>query len=392
MAAAARDCGERLRLFTGNRSVYRHELSRLTEADLDIVDLDTSDMEQVRRALKEVPDLHGLISSTDTWSLVALELAEEFGLPHQNPESVRVARDKARMRDLLHSVGLSRGPAFRFDPAAVSACELTEHIAFPAIIKDTAGTGSQNVWLLDGPEDVPRVLAQANAVRLRGKLLAEPYFIGPLYSMETLTWENRTRLLGVNSRTLSSEPYFREEALSFPVAFPPARLAELAEWIDRVLAAISYTTGFSHTEFVLTKRGPEVVEINPRIGGGLIAEAMCRALRINMYEAYLDMALGRRPALLDAALEPVGAVSQMLLYPERPGVLDEIGGGERLVEHPGELEIYPIRLAGDRVEHVTDQRGCVGILLATGDTPELALHNVLSAAGKVRVHMKGETT
>ena len=52
-------------------------------------------------------------------------------------------------------------------------------------------------------------------------------------------------------------------------------------------------------EFVLTTEGPELVEINRRIGGALVGEALCRSLGTNVYDAMVDTALGRRPALLD---------------------------------------------------------------------------------------------
>ncbi len=84
-----------------------------------------------------------------------------------------------------------------------------------------------------------------------------------MYSAETLTWAGRTRLLGVSSRLMSPEPYFREEITAFPVAFPEVRRAALERWLGEVLAVIGYTDRFAHVEFVLTAGGPEVVEVNP---------------------------------------------------------------------------------------------------------------------------------
>ncbi|SHG69034.1 ATP-grasp domain-containing protein [Streptoalloteichus hindustanus] len=389
-AVRARD--HRLRLLTCGRDVYRYELDRLAadpSAPLDVVDVDTFDTDAVRRALAEVPDLRGLISSTDTWSLVALDLLAELGLPGPAPAAVRLVRDKARLRDHLHRAGLSRGASHAFDPATTTAAELAPRVSYPAIVKDTAGTGSQNVWLLGGPEDLDDVLAAGRAARLRGALLVEPYFAGPLFSAETLTWDGETRLLGVSSRGLSAEPHFREESLSFPVAFPPERAAELADWITRVLAAVGFDDGFAHTEFVLTADGPEVVEINPRLGGALVGEAVSRSLELNIYDAFVDLALGRRPALMDAPLKPVRGVAQVLLYADRVGTFRGVDGLDRLPGHPGSPALLPTAAEGRRVEHLTDQRGSVGIVLAEGETAELALHNVLSAAGKLRVRVTG---
>lgn len=69
MVAAATAAGERLCLLTGNRGIYRHELARLPPDALDIVDVDTHDVAECGAALRALPELHGLINSTDTWLL-----------------------------------------------------------------------------------------------------------------------------------------------------------------------------------------------------------------------------------------------------------------------------------------------------------------------------------
>ncbi|MET9111407.1 argininosuccinate lyase, partial [Streptomyces zhihengii] len=105
-AEAAAAAGHRLCLLTADRSVYLHELSVLPAGAVTVVDVDTFDRDAVRRALRALPGLAGLINTTDTWSLPAAELAAEFGLPGPDPAAVRVLRDKAEVRRRLHAAGL----------------------------------------------------------------------------------------------------------------------------------------------------------------------------------------------------------------------------------------------------------------------------------------------
>ena len=74
----------------------------------------------------------------------------------------------------------------------------------------------------------------------------------------------------------------------------------------------------------------------------------------------------------------------MLVYPDRPGTLTGWTGLDGLSAFPGSPEWYPTAVPGRRVEHLIDQRGCTGIVLAEAATAELALHRALSAAGSVR--------
>lgn len=130
---------------------------------------------------------------------------------------------------------------------------------------------------------------------------------------------------------------------------------------------------------------PEVVEINPRIGGALVGEGMCRALGVNVYEAMAEAALGRRPRLMDAELPGGPAVAFVLGYPRRPGVFTGVAGLDRLADLPGAPAWYPIKRIGDPVEHLDDSRGYAGIVYAEGETAELATHCAVAAANAVRV-------
>ncbi|MFG2175361.1 ATP-grasp domain-containing protein [Streptomyces niveus] len=393
-ARAARAAGHRFVLLTGDRSVYRHELA--TESGVDVIDVDTFDPEAVRRALASLTDLAGLINTTDTWSAPAADLAQELGLPGPDPEAVKLLRDKARVRQTLHRAGLSAGTSVVLEPRADSAELVRVGVGLPAVLKVSAGTSSRDVWIVHDEEALAASLAEAEeraqapgGQGLNGRLFAEPFLAGPLYSAETLSWQGHTRLLGVLSRQTSRRPAVREEAAAFPVALPADELATIERWVADVLAAAGHDQGFAHVEFVLTRRGPELVEINRRIGGALVAEAMCRTLDVNVYEALVDVTLGRRPRLLDAPLRPTGpAVAFVLVYADEPGVLEGWAGLEGLNAFPGDVSWYPVRAPGDAVDHVGDQRGCTGMVLAQAPTAELAQHRAWSAATTVRPVMK----
>lgn len=384
LVRAADALGERLILLTRDRSYYTYELERLPAGALDVVEVDTFDAEGVADLLRRTPGVRGLISSTDTWTLVGAELADRLGLPGLDPAVLRLTRDKAAVRVRLQDAGLTRGRAAEAPGTELREAVLKE-VGLPAVLKDTAGTGSQNVWLVRDEPELEAALDEAAGRELKGRLFAEPYFSGPVYSAETLTWSGRTRLLGVSSRLMSPEPYFREEITAFPVAFPEARQAALERWLGEVLAAIGYTDRFAHVEFVLTADGPEVVEINPRIGGALVGEGMCRALGVNVYEAMIEAALGRRPRLMDADLPGGPAVAFVLGYPPGPGTFTGVAGLDRLAEMPGSPAWYPVKLLGDPIEHLADSRGYAGIVYAEAETAELATHHAVAAANAVRV-------
>lgn len=377
LAGAARARGDELVLLTGDRDVYRHELSQ--EPDCRILDVDTHDVDAVVAAVRRLDDVRGLVTSTDTWAVTAADAAHRLGLPGTDPAVARLLRDKGRVRERLHAAGL--GPAA---VPATGADAVLDGVGLPAVLKDSAGTSSRGVWPVHDRAGLDAALAAARTAPLNGSLVAEPFLAGPVYSVETLTWGGETRLLAVTSRQMSALPAVREEASALPVALPSAAAKDVEDRVGRWLAATGFDRGFAHVEYVDTVDGPQLVEINPRVGGALVAEGLSRVLGTPTHDAELDVALGRRPGLLDHDGTPRTAVGFALVYADAVGRLRGWSGLDALGGYPGAPRWFPVRFPGDDVEHLADQRGCTGIVLAEGSTAELALHRATAAAGAVR--------
>ena len=390
LASAAWARGERLCLLTGDRTRYHHELANCKTGAITVIDVDTFDVEDVKSAIDKIDDVRGLINTTDMWSLLSLELAKHFGFARQDPDFVRLVRDKFALRNLLHENGLSAGKSVIVNPKQKADLHKIGNLsAYPLIVKDSAGTGSEYVWLAETERELVSMLEKARAVELRGgHVTIEPYFIGTLYSAETLTWEGETRILAISSRIMSPEPMFREEATSLPVRFGEEATQHLRKWLSKVLDTVGCRNGFSHTEFIVTRDGFEIVEINPRLGGCQIGEALCRIYATNIYDALIDMALGRRPTLLDSKWTERLGFAMAFLYAGEPGRFLKVRGLERIANHPGNPEFHPTAREGKTIPTIEDQRAGVGIVTATGLTSEIAMHNVLAARNKLHVHLE----
>jgi biotin carboxylase len=393
LAAAARDRGHDVILLTEDRSRYAYELAGPAIESLRIVDVDTGDVDAVTAVLSTETGLVGLVRMSDPRSLQALAVAERLDLPHENSEAVHLLRDKGRLRRHLHDHGFSAAASVVLDLRAALVDDLLEQLAgmvYPCIVKDVAGSLSQNVWLVRDARELPRVLAaaQQSETLLSRAVTVEPYFVGPMYSAETVSWDGETRVMGVSSRGLSPEPSFREETASFPVEFPEKTRLALTEWLSAILKSVGYRAGVTHTEFIVTTTGFEIVEINTRLGGALIGESINRSLGINVHSAFIDLALGRRPAVMDGSGEVLRGSAQIAIYAPTAGVFDGIDGATTLLDHPGAPELFTLRERGDVIISTSDQRGLVAVVFTDGDTSELAMHNAVSAAGKLTVRMR----
>jgi biotin carboxylase len=388
LSRAARKHGCKLTLLTRDKSVYDHELSQPDTSDVTVIELDTFNNEDVVTAIQHEQEVAGILSTTDTWSFHCLEVSKRLGLPHHDPYMIGLVRDKYRLRNHLYNEGLSSCSSKLVNPQDYDREAVAVDVSYPCMIKDTAGTGSQYVWIAYNQSDLLTVLDHAATQTLRGLLTIEPFFSGTLYSLETLSWEGETRLIAITSRVISPEPLFREEAFSSPVHFPDAFRNSLETWINNVLSSVGYQNGFAHTEFMITGKGFEVIEINPRLGGVQIGEALCRSFGMNIYEAWIEVALNKRPSLMDVHLQDNKGIGQLVVYADQSGTFSHIEGLDRLADHPGTPVFYPTAVKGKRIDTIDDQRASIGILLAEGDSSEIALLNVYAARNKLRVVME----
>ncbi|HST49771.1 ATP-grasp domain-containing protein [Jatrophihabitans sp.] len=395
LAEAVRSRGHDLVLLARDPDWYWYELEveipRRGLAPVPVRVCETFDRDEVLREIATLADVRGLIANTDTWGLAGAEIAAALGLPTRDPRLFCDLRNKTRVRNSLYSKELSPAPASELAASAVTAGQLQELIASAPsghiIVKDAAGTGSENVWLATSgtaASVATEVSAAARNGRLRSQTVTcEPYFEGELFSAETVSFEGEHRFLAVSGRITSSFPGFRENAAVTPVS-TTGRLAGVEEWVSRVLTAVGYDTGFAHTEFVVGPDGFEVIEVNPRLGGVTIGEALSRALQVNIYDALVDIALGERPRLMDLEAAPRSCVAQWVLYPDRAGefvsVRDRLSGAPLATG-----EWFPTKRVGVQLPDPVDQRASVGMLVVEEASADLAILRMLSRQNAVEV-------
>src|SRR5207302_10771938 len=182
-------------------------------------------------------------------------------LPGADPAAVERCRDKRRQRLALRGAGVAV-PAFAAANSPEEAVEAAAAIGFPVVVKPADGTGSRGVRLCCEPAEVLDHAAGLLAVRhdergqpTIGAVLVEQHVTGPEVSVETFG----TEVVGITAKHLGRLPSFVECGHDFPVDGLPAGAVALA-----AIDALGLGFGPAHTEIRLGRRGPVVIEVNPR--------------------------------------------------------------------------------------------------------------------------------
>jgi biotin carboxylase len=72
---------------------------------------------------------------------------------------------------------------------------------------------------------------------------------------------------------------------------------EIINFVRHLLETIRYDFGPCHTELVLTPRGPYLVEINPRLAGGVVPQLIYQATGVEPIRETIRMFVGEKPDL-----------------------------------------------------------------------------------------------
>lgn len=332
--AAAHRLGYQPVMFTRDPARYPY----VAEDGIPHQVLDTTDLQALLQAGERLGGRIAGVTSSSEYSVgIAGAFARELGLPHQDPDAVAVCRDKNAQRKRLSEAGLP-GPRFTAARTPREAVSAAADIGFPVVVKPVAGSGSIGVRLCTTGSEVSAAAGhiletdhRELALPPQHSVLVEEYLDGPEYSVEVLG----TQVVGVTRKHLGPEPYFVEIGHDFPAQPAEQEREALADAALAALRALGLGDGPAHVELRLTAAGPRVVEVNPRLAGGMIPRLVQEAYGVDMILQTVAGAAG-----MTTPVEPTrgGAAAIRFLVPQTAGRLTWVGGLEEAKRLPGVVE------------------------------------------------------
>ncbi|MER8072078.1 ATP-grasp domain-containing protein [Streptomyces sp. NPDC094034] len=341
--------------------------------------VDTSDDAAVlvaARRLQEQAPIAGVTSSSEHYVATAAATAHALGLPGPDVDAVRECRDKARQRQRLREADVSV-PRHERVHSADEAQAAAYRIGYPVVLKPVQGSGSLGVRLCADAEEVSVHAAALTsaAVNERGvavprDVLVEEYVRGVEYSVEVF---GHTAVVVV-AKHLGPLPDFVELGHDVPAPIPEDTAALLRNQAVRAVKALGLGWGAAHVELRMDGDDVRVVEVNPRLAGGMIPELVRHALGIDLVACQIGAAVGAPSAHTPSAAGKAAAIR--FLTSDRPGFIADPTRTERALEtarsatHTETAVLY--RAPDDPIEPARDFRGRLGHVIASAADGALA--------------------
>ena len=213
-----------------------------------------------------------------------LEEASVRGVPVLNnpPEKTALVSDKLWLAGWLERNGF---PFIKTRPAAA-----LDDLRFPFLVKPRKGAGGVGCRIVETPSDLqtPEAAAQGEE-----EMIAQELISGRAASVSVIGSGREARAIAVNEQLIgipwAGAKGFRYSGNITPLAPPHCAIGPMAEEIIARLGLL----GSNGIDFLLTKKGPVVVEVNCRFQGSL--DTVEAATGQNVFQAHLQSFAGRLP-------------------------------------------------------------------------------------------------
>ncbi len=233
----------------------------------------TEDEEAIDR-LATALQLDGLISPGTDWPVaVAARVAARLGLPHPlTPATAVLATSKLRQRERFDDAGV---PQPRWHLVSGGEVELEP----PLVVKATDRQGQKGLSLVLDAAELPAAIAAARESSRSGTAVVEELVDGPEVTVVAFSAGGEFVPLAVTDRITADPPAF---GVALAHAWPSEHADAATEVARRAVEALGIADGPTYTQLRIGPRGPEVMEVAARLGGGHDAELV-------------EAAVGRRP-------------------------------------------------------------------------------------------------
>ena len=290
------------------------------------------DAEAVLAALAQAgvrPD--GVLTFWEDSVGVAARVAAALGLPGNPPEAVDAARSKVRTRELAARLGLPTPRARRvqsLDELFAAAAE----VGFPAVVKPEFGARAAGCVRVDDIESLPGVYTLVRRVvdpeldeifRAGNDLLLEEYLDGVEFDVDLVMHEGECLFASVSENWPTAEPSFQETGLHCPPDHDRKDVRRLVRHVVETVRAFGLGQGVLHVEGKCTSRGPRIIEVNARMGGGRVHEFVEAIWGVDLVEAQLRSCLGL-PQMLRPSRKPQAAAVDAIVYAPASGRLEAL--------------------------------------------------------------------
>lgn len=357
--------------------------------------INTSDEEEVFNFLAQQERIEAIFSSSELYIEMTSRLAKRLGLRGNNPHAIAICRDKYTLYQKLSECGIKVAKTKQ-----ISAKDDLESIlsvfSYPVIIKPSQLSGSVGVKLCynfgEAVEYVADLFEKNGSpyfLNVTSNLVVQEFIEGEEYSVETITNKTGHKIIGITKKYLGALPYFVEVGHDFPGMNEknPSYFPVISA-VQEALNAVNFTFGPAHTEVRIKDDQVYIIEINPRLAGGMIPKLIQLSTKEDVIKEVIDFYLGsnRQKDYLASSY-----ASLRFLIPPYQGYLQEVCRTPGVLDQQDDCSVHLVKTPGSilNVEH--DFRDRIGYIIIQDSSPQEAAKKAAKILKSITIKVVGKT-
>ncbi|MDQ0416652.1 argininosuccinate lyase [Croceifilum oryzae] len=332
--------------------------------------INTENSDELIRMVERIPNVDLVFSSSEFYVEIVNQINRRLGLVSNRPEAISTCRNKLELYKVLSKKGLCP-KAIHVSRSTVLASTIHENdiVPYPFVVKPLKGSGSQGVRFI---RDADQLALYANETD-QNEFIIQEYMDGEEFSVEVLSLNGDHHVMGITKKHLGEEPYFVEIGHDFPASLNGDESERICCIVREALDEVGYMTGASHVEIRMKQQTVKIIEINPRLAGGMIPVLMNKCTNINMIQLCLLLHLNK----IDEFKEEMGGFTFLQTGVIRFKLAKGKGEIQNIIVKKGDHDerfdhqILLLKKTGDRITLSGDFKDRIACVIVAGsDTKE----------------------
>ncbi len=288
-----------------------------------------------------------------------------------SPDAMQKASDKLYLSKKLEALGIPH-------PRCYSPEEL-DAIEYPVMIKPASGGGGIFNRIARSRQELLAILEELHGLNpelTEETIVIQEFLEGTPSSVSLLSTKNEALSVAVNEQLIGI-PWLSRLPFAYCGNITPFRTdqAEEMEALAEELVLEFKLLGSNGVDFLASKKGPVVLEINPRFQGSL--DTVEKAMNINLFEAHAGCFRGELPEKPEAK----GFAARGVIYSDRELFIDQ-----KLMELILREKGADIPFQGTVIE----PDGPLTSLFACTSTREKAIISLEKGANRIRAFIENQ--
>lgn len=253
------------------------------------------------------------------------------------------------------------------------------------ITKPVDNSGSRGIYLVDDKRKAKEAFLHSKTNSRNGDIIVEEYMEGPETSVETLTIDGVCHVIQITDKLTTGAPHFVEMGHSQPSMLDENTKEKIKEITIAATNAIGIKNGPSHTEIIVTRTGPKIVELGARLGGDCITTHLVPlSTGVNMVDSCIKIALGERVSINHLFKK----ASAIRYFKQKAGTIKSIKGLDRAMDLRGVKDITFNYSIGNEIPDISNSSDRIGFVIAQDDDPEKAIIDCEKALSLIKIKIK----